>query len=261
MDHGITYAAPREIVELADCSFYHCMDLPGVGTVGDHWDLRSTIDAYLGGFDFAGKTALDVGAASGFLTFEMEKRGAEVISFDIPDGGDWDYVPFAKPEFDAGKLVKELRWHVDRIKNAYWYAHRALGSRARAYYGDIYDIPAALGPVDVAVFGMVLPHLRDPFRALASAARLARGSVIVVQQGIPARDPHMHFMPDPKTLADPITWWFMSEGCVERMLQVLGFELKSKRRADHHCVIRKRWESCTTFIARRVHEPPAPLPR
>ena len=261
MGQDISFAAPREVGELAECAFYHVMDLPGVGTVGDHWDLRSTIDAYLGGFDFAGKKALDVGAASGFLTFEMEKRGAEVISFDIPDGGDWNYVPFAQPAFDAGQLVKDLRSHVDRIKNAYWYAHRALGSRARAYYGNIYDIPAALGPVDVAVFGMVLPHLRDPFQALASAARLSREWVIIVQQGTMGDDPIMHFMPDPRTLADPITWWFMSEGCVERMLQVLGFRLSAKTRADHHCVIRKRREQCTTFIARRVHPPLAPIPR
>jgi hypothetical protein len=34
--------------------------------------LRKTIDDYLGHFDFRGKRALDVGAASGF-TFEMEK--------------------------------------------------------------------------------------------------------------------------------------------------------------------------------------------
>ena len=231
MAQDISYVAPREIEQLADCAFYHFMDLPGVGTVGDHWDLRPTIDDYLGHFDFAGKRVLDVGAASGFLTFEMEKRGADVVSFDIPDGGQWNYVPFAQPGFDAAKLVNDLRSHVDRIKNAYWYAHRALGSRARVYYGDIYDIPQALGSVDVALFGMVLPHLRDPFKALASGARLSREWVIVVRQGTTSADPVMHFMPDPRTLADPISWWFMSEGCVERMLEVLGFKLWAKTRA------------------------------
>jgi predicted nicotinamide N-methyase len=38
------------------------------------------VDPYLGNFDFVGKRVLDVGAASGFLTFEMEKRGAEVVA-------------------------------------------------------------------------------------------------------------------------------------------------------------------------------------
>ena len=55
------------------------MDLPGLKKVGKGWDLRRTIDAYLGHFDFRGKRALDVGTASGFLTFEMERRGSGVF--------------------------------------------------------------------------------------------------------------------------------------------------------------------------------------
>jgi 2-polyprenyl-3-methyl-5-hydroxy-6-metoxy-1,4-benzoquinol methylase len=34
----------------------------------------------------AGKTLLGVGTASGFLTFEAEKRGAQVTNFDVPSG-------------------------------------------------------------------------------------------------------------------------------------------------------------------------------
>jgi hypothetical protein len=30
----------------------------------------------------------------------------------------------------------------------------------------VYDMPPAIGPVDVAVYGSILLHLRDPFRAL-----------------------------------------------------------------------------------------------
>jgi hypothetical protein len=257
MEQGISYVPPREVRELADCTFYHVMDLPGVGVVGDQWDLRSTIDAYLGKFDFSGKKVLDVGTAGGFLTFEMEKRGAEVISFDLPDGDRWNFVPFTQPGFDASQRLKDFRSHLECVKNAYWYAHRVLGSRARAYYGDIYDIPTALGPVDVAVFGMVLPHLRDPFQALASATRLSREWVIVAQHAITTPEPVLHFLPDPRN-ADPFTWWYMSEGCVEHMLQVLGFELSAKTRADHLCALRKGWEPVTTFIFRRVHPP---LPR
>ena len=102
MSSEALFAAPRDVSALDGCAFYHLMDLPGVGTVGDHWDLRPTIDAYLGPVSFAGKRVLDVGSASGFLTFEMERRGADVVSFDIVDGADWDCVPFADPAFDAG---------------------------------------------------------------------------------------------------------------------------------------------------------------
>ena len=61
------------------------MDLPGVGQVDGQWDLRGDLRRYLGGVDVAGKRCLDIGTASGFLSFEMEKEGAEVVSFDADD--------------------------------------------------------------------------------------------------------------------------------------------------------------------------------
>jgi len=231
------------------------MDLPGFGTVGDQWDLRKTIDDYLGRFDFHDKRVLDVGSASGFLTFEMEKRGASVVSFDIVEGAEWNLVPYANPEFDRAELVERLRQHISRIKKAYWFAHRLLGSRARAYYGNIYDFPAGLGEFDVVNFGMVLPHLRDPFLALQSASRLSREWVIVTQQSMETNDPLMRFIPDPESCNDPLTWWGISEGCMARMLETVGFDIISRRRARHYCVVRKHYETCTTFVARRVHPP------
>jgi SAM-dependent methyltransferase len=248
----LRFEIPRDISDIAECAFYHYMDLPGVGQVGDHWDLRRTIEEYFGGFDFKRKRALDVGAASGYLTFEMEKRGASVVSFDLADGGDWDCVPFVHPDFDSEKLVRDLKWHINRIKNAYWYAHRLLGSQAQAYYGDIYNFPAELGSFDVVVFGMVLPHLRDPFRALQSASRLSSEWVVITQQCLKRSEPVSFFQPDPESRADAITWWMMSEGCIDHMLKVLGFKVVSLTRAMHDCPIRKHAEECSTFIARRV---------
>jgi SAM-dependent methyltransferase len=248
----LRFETPRDVRDISECAFYHYMDLPGIGQVGDHWDLRRTIEEYFGGFDFKRKRALDVGAASGYLTFEMEKRGASVVSFDIADGGDWDCVPFAHPEFDPEKLVRDLKWHINRIKNAYWYAHRVLGSRAQVYYGDIYSLPVELGSFDVVLIGMVLPHLRDPFRALQSASRLSNEWLVITQQCLKRTEPVCLFQPDPETRGDAITWWLMSEGCVDQMLRVFGFEVVSLTRAMHDCPIRKHAEECTTFVARRV---------
>src|SRR5689334_8426613 len=76
------YAEPRNVSDLSKCRFYHAMDLPDGQFVRGNWDLRNSFEKYTGFAQFAGRRMLDVGTASGFLTFEAEKRGAEVVSFD-----------------------------------------------------------------------------------------------------------------------------------------------------------------------------------
>lgn len=90
-----------EIKPKDECFFYHTIDLKTGETVHGHWDLRGGADAYFGGVDFAGKRALDVGCATGFLTFAMEERGAEVTSLELGPGASMsrDYVPFAGHDY------------------------------------------------------------------------------------------------------------------------------------------------------------------
>jgi hypothetical protein len=43
------------------------MELPGRGVIeGRDWDLRGSVDEYLGNVDFAGQRVLEIGPASGF---------------------------------------------------------------------------------------------------------------------------------------------------------------------------------------------------
>ncbi|HSS51125.1 MAG TPA: hypothetical protein VLX28_19460 [Thermoanaerobaculia bacterium] len=100
------YSKPWKVESVDQCRFYHSMDLPGYGEVAGDWDLRPTIEEYFGGVDFQGKRALDVGTASGFLTFEMEKRGADVVSFDIGENEKWDVVPHSALSLEREKLKK-----------------------------------------------------------------------------------------------------------------------------------------------------------
>ncbi len=98
------FATPRKEEDLADCYFYHTMELPGRGVIeGQDWDLRGRVDEYLGNVDFAGQRVLEIGPASGFLTFEMEKRGADVISVEVTDEHGWDFVPY--PELQSRRLA------------------------------------------------------------------------------------------------------------------------------------------------------------
>ncbi len=252
------YAEPRNVTRLADCSFYHHYDLPGFGEVGKGWDLRSTIDNYLGHFDFAGKRALDVGTASGFLTFAMEQRGADVVSFDMASPEQWQLVPFGAKGFDVARMQSSIESYVEPIRNSYWLAHRLLGSRARAYYGDVYSIPDEIGSFDVVLLGMILPHLREPFHALARTVRLSRDVVIITQQAPRDENPSAFFIPnsrmDPSNLESYAAWWVFSEGCLREMLSVLGFRIESAQRSRHLCTGRAEpgYEECLTVIGRRV---------
>src|ERR1700689_3950591 len=119
----VQYATPLAINNPDECYFYHQMEIPGVGLVKGDWDLRDCIKPYLGNYDFKGKRVLDVGPASGFLTFSMEKQGADVVSFDMASGGQWDVVPQRKYRQDPAAFMARLVEANRRLKNGYWFTH------------------------------------------------------------------------------------------------------------------------------------------
>ena len=152
---------PLNVENVADCYFYHTMELPGRGVIeGRDWDLRGRVDEYLGNVDFAGKRVLEIGPASGFLTFEMEKRGADVVSVEVTDEHGWDFVPY--PDERLEEVFGPRRIVMQQLKNSYWFSHAALQSKARVYYGDAYNLPAALGEFDIAVMGSSAAPLPRP---------------------------------------------------------------------------------------------------
>ncbi len=253
MSEPFSYAAPLVVDRPEDCFFYHKINIPGLGEVGEQWDLRSSIDSYLCKFDFRGKRVLDMGAAAGFLTFEMEKRGAEVVSFDMVDGTQWDVVPHWDLQKDLGALREQHVRGSQRLKNAYWFTHKRLGSKARAYYGDIYDLPGALGEFDVAVFGMILSHLRDPFQALYSASRLVKDTIIITNQMMETSQPIGSFIPT-RANGERMAWWSLSRGCLSQMVDIFGFAVKSSIESKPLCLVkgRERPEPCTSLVCKRV---------
>jgi 2-polyprenyl-3-methyl-5-hydroxy-6-metoxy-1,4-benzoquinol methylase len=248
------FAMPRIVENPDDCNFYHAMTLPGLGEVGREWDLRDNIGDYLGNVEFEGKRVLDVGTASGYLTFEMERRGAEVVSFDMKSGRQWNLVPHYKLESKRDGMLDHIVKGHEKLQNAYWYAHRALGSKARAFYGDVYDIPEALGKFDIVLFGMILSHLRDPFQALCSGSRLSADMVIVTNQVRRDDAAACHFLPNGEDENQNRGWWSFTDSCIERMLGVLGFVVERKSRHDYKCIAphQKSVHACTTFVARRI---------
>jgi hypothetical protein len=136
-------------------------------------------------------------------------------------------VPYARWK-DYEIILHGHRHHIDSLNNAYWFCHRCLKSNAKAVYGDVYNIPAQIGEVDIVIYGSILLHLRDPFLALQSGTRLARETVVVTDvlrgQTLKPKEPYMKFLPDPETLEPKDTWWDLSPEFVVRVIKVLGFE-------------------------------------
>lgn len=244
------YARPREVTDIGECLFYHTMDVPGHGTVPGSWDLRAGIDRYLGGAAFRGARVLDVGAASGFLSFHMERQGAEVVSYDLCESYSWDHVPYAGTDLREADQVSRAAHR--RINNAYWLCHRAFESRNQLVHGTVYTIPESIGPVDISVFGSILLHLRDPFRALQMGTRQTREMVIVADL-IPRRRfwqrwfaqllaPEMRFLPDARNKKHQGTWWVLPPQLIQRFLGVLGFE---QTKVTYHS---QKFESSTRLL-------------
>ena len=174
------YAAPRTVTDLAECDFYHSMDIPGYGAVEGEWDLRGGEAAYLGNVDLRGKRVLEIGTASGFMCFHMERSGAR--SSRTTSRPSSRSTSCRTRGSDHAELVETLKRHIGRLNNAYWLAHRAHGSEARVAYGTVYDLPDGLGSFDVSTFGSVLLHLRDPFLALQNALALTTETVVVTTE-------------------------------------------------------------------------------
>jgi len=124
MEDAKLYAEAPENIGIDDCFFYHTIDIPGIGLVEGQWDLRGGEATYLGNCPLEGKKVLEMGKASGALTFFMETQGANVVAYDLSSNDDWDVVPFAG--MDWGGTAQRRREHIRRLNNGFWLAHGAL---------------------------------------------------------------------------------------------------------------------------------------
>jgi SAM-dependent methyltransferase len=125
---------------LSKQGWWHSFELPD-GTLIEGVNSLDAQKARIAQFpipaDLTGKRALDIGAWDGWFTFELERRGAQVVAIDR-----WD-----NPRF------REMR--------------AALGSRAEYRQMNVYELdPAKLGRFDVVLFLGVLYHLKHPLFAL-----------------------------------------------------------------------------------------------
>lgn len=212
--------APR-YPELNDCDFYHSQTLP-VGEVKGQWDLRASPDTYLGNINFGGRSVLEIGPASGFLSFHMEQAGATVSCMEPPMSHLWDAVPFEG--FDGEAWRTEFSARVQRIRNSFWFCHALHHSKAQMFEADPYRIPAEIGEYDIGVLACVLLHTRSPFSLLESLARRVKQTMVVVENfnDTLGAEAICRFMPH-TGVRQVDTWWQFSPQFFASALGLLGF--------------------------------------
>lgn len=197
--------------------WYHQIEVaPGVVTPGINLSAEVLRRLALPA-DCCGLRALDIGARDGFFSFELERRGAEVLAIDC--------VP---PEQTGFLVASEL-----------------LGSAVRYEVLDVYDLdPRRHGIFDIVLFLGVIYHLRHPLLAIDRIRAVARGRLWleshVIDQGFLnladgsraplaaaapglAGNPLMQFYPGEALNGDASNWWGPNMACLEAMLESAGF--------------------------------------
>ena len=232
----VPYQRPWRVERVEDCDFYHTTDLPGLGIQQGQWDIRKDVDAYIGNLDYCGKTVLDVGTGSGFLAFEMEKRGAQVIAFDF-DGGNinhqHDLIPYFDFEQRFGdtypRFFEKLLTGLDMMKNSFWLSHFLSKSKVKAFYGNVYDCEVDFGHIDYVFFGNILLHLMSPIKAINTFSPYASSKIIITEAcfhetyDYQSDEAVCFLVPGIEQNDNFASWWQLTPGFLKRYLGIHGF--------------------------------------
>ena len=206
--------------------WYHTIELaPGFTTPGVV-DMRPAAPKVLPA-DLSGSRALDVGTFDGFWAFEMERRGADVTAINIHSYEEADWPPNQREE-----LLRKVK---SPPGEGFRLARAALGSSVEWLGLSVYklDAEAIGGPVDLAVIGALLLHLRDPVAALERVHSAIRpgGRIVLIEVFRPTfallhpRRPAALF-----EIADTdFNWWVGNIACFKSFLAVAGFERARRR--------------------------------
>jgi tRNA (mo5U34)-methyltransferase len=195
--------------------WYHTVDLGhGVETPGIY-DHRPFLKRYGIPRDLRGKTALDIGTASGYFAFEMEKRGARVTATDLPRWADHDFAPNYVPDLNEEQARSYLQ-------DPFLLAKEALESQVKRREINVYDLsPQTVGVFDLVFCASILLHLTDPVRALRRIRSVTREAALIATaiSRDDSQEPRAAFVGHDKAF----TWWLPNRPCLEAMARSAGF--------------------------------------
>jgi SAM-dependent methyltransferase len=214
-------------------SWYHRMELaPGVYTDGDY-DMAPLLPAFGFPDDMRGLSVLDVGRASGFFSFEFERRGARVVATELPSYFDWDWTSGAEARMRATIGTASDDEVTDaRLASAFYFAREVLGSRVEDKRINVYDLcPEAFDGrrFDLVFAGSLTSHLRDPIGALQRLRSVTAGTLILAAPSfdIPAVAHLPMLCLAAAGDAEGRSWWIANRRGIHDMLVTAGFAAAS----------------------------------
>jgi tRNA (mo5U34)-methyltransferase len=210
-------------------SWYHTLELPGGVRTPGEVDCRGIVSRTMIPERLDGVRVLDIGTWDGFWAFEMERRGAEVVTVDVDDIDSLDWPP--RTRVGAADAARRERMAQVRLGGGFQIAHAALGSSVQAEKISIYDLsPETVGRFDLVFVGSILVHLRDPVRALAAARSVADGPVILnesielVSSLLSPRSPRARFAGD----GELVLWWHSNLAGVRQLARSAGLDVEDE---------------------------------
>ena len=168
--------------------------------------------------DLEGMTALDIGCNAGFYSFELAKRGANVLGIDLD------------PHY-----LKQAKW-----------ASKVLGldDKIKFKQMQVYDLAQLKRCFDVVLFMGVFYHLRYPALALDIICQKAKQMLVFQTYTMPGdevyNEPDLNFKNrekmaekgwpvmafiEGKLAGDPTNWWAPNHSCIIAMLRTCGLKV------------------------------------
>jgi SAM-dependent methyltransferase len=213
---------------------YHSLELndgtviPGLISIEQ---LRTRLNRYPLPEDLRGKRVLDIGAASGWNSFECERRGAEVVAIDCV-------------EYEEFVAVKQLR-----------------ESKIEYAVIDMEELtPERFGHFDYVLFFGVFYHLRHPLLGLENVCSVTSGVAFVESYVIDdAPDParcYMEFYETDELGGQIDNWCGPTTQCLLAMTRAAGFPRAKFLYTDSRrggLIAYRRWPEAST---EKTAEPP-----
>ena len=237
-------AAALGIADIRNYYWYHTVELPGGLVTPGQYDFREALPAFPFPKDMGGLRVLDVGSATGFFAFEFARRGAHVVSVELPSlykldrfpGQDIEQIldkirkmmgPQSAGESGNGPKYTAEQMYFYLLEGPFEFCRKRLDIRIDRCYSTVYDLTEAKagGTFDFVFMGDILLHTLNPLEALAAVAPLCRGT-LVLSQVIPdaAHDQAaMLYVGGDSLNSDEVSWWLPNKPCLIALLRKLGF--------------------------------------